>query len=501
MANNQRDPIEHVIVLMLENRSFDQMLGDFQRKYPTLDGIDPGSPPRREVVDGHPYEQLPTNVRRASYDPNHELASVLRQIGAPPAVRGVDCRQKLLRRLVLVGRLIVRSWIVWAWDWVRERLQGRVMRAEAPPAYETHFVAEYVRSFPASTTAQRNEIMGYFPAGALPALHQLAEHFTICDRWFASVPGPTWVNRFFLHTGTARGIARMPNDASDFGGFALYDQRTIYDELNAHGKTWRIYFHDTPQSLVLVGQWKSENKLNYAHIDRLEADAADPAADFPAFVFVEPQYAGDNANDDHPPYDVMAGDKLIARVYNAVRSNDALWRSILLIVLFDEHGGYYDHVEPPAAPQPDGCTLEYAFDRLGVRVPAVLVSPWVAAGVFPSDKSIHFDHTSLGKYLCNKWGLSPLGSRMQQANSIEGVLRLDSPPRVDVLPQIAAVSAGHAVPVEPASENQIALDLLSRYLDQLDAGPPPVRVFDAVPDTKPDPDAMRTRVMRFLNRG
>lgn len=120
----------------------------------------------------------------------------------------------------------------------------------------------------------------------------------------------------------------------------------------------------------------------------------------------------------------MAGDALIARVYNAVRANDALWRSMLLIVLFDEHGGYYDHVEPPAAPTPDGCTLEYAFDRLGVRVPAVLVSPWVRAGVFPDDKGIHFDHTSLGKYLCNKWGLSPLGSRMQQANSIEGVLRL-----------------------------------------------------------------------------
>jgi phospholipase C len=81
------DPIEHVVMLMLENRSFDQMLGDFQRLYPNLDGIDPASPPRGEVVDGRRYEQRPTTVRRASNDPNHELASVLRQIGAPPGHR------------------------------------------------------------------------------------------------------------------------------------------------------------------------------------------------------------------------------------------------------------------------------------------------------------------------------------------------------------------------------------------------------------------------------
>src|SRR5438552_19065109 len=114
MANSQRDPIEHVIVLMLENRSFDQMLGDFQRLYPTLDGIDPASPPRREVVDGHPYEQLPTDVRPASNDPNHELASVLRQIGAPAAARGFNCRRAFLVRLFVVAWLLMWSWIVCA---------------------------------------------------------------------------------------------------------------------------------------------------------------------------------------------------------------------------------------------------------------------------------------------------------------------------------------------------------------------------------------------------
>jgi phospholipase C len=211
VADIQPDPIEHVIVLMLENRSFDQMLGDFQRLYPTLDGIDAATPPRREIVDGHPYEQRPTDVRLASNDPNHELASVLRQIGAPAALQGIDCRRAFPVRLFVVLRLVLWSWILWAWRRARGWAKRPVTRAAARPGYQSQFVAEYVRNFPASTTAQRNEIMGYYPVGTLPALHKLAEHFTVCDRWFASVPGPTWVNRFFVHTGTALGVARMPN--------------------------------------------------------------------------------------------------------------------------------------------------------------------------------------------------------------------------------------------------------------------------------------------------
>jgi phospholipase C len=289
----------------------------------------------------------------------------------------------------------------------------------------------------------------------------------------------------------------MPNDARDFAGYALYDQRTIYDELNAHKKSWRIYFHYTPQTLALAHQWQSQNKLKYAHIDCIEADAGGPAADFPAFVFVEPQYAGGNPNDDHPPYDVMAGEALIARVYNAIRTNEALWRSTLLIIVFDEHGGYYDHIEPPTAPPPDQCMLEYAFDRLGVRVPALLVSPWVPAGVFPDDKGVYFDHTSIGRYLCDKWFLTPLGDRMRQAHSIGLTLRLNDPPRFDVLPQLPPVPAGQPVAAPAPSENQVALDLLSRYLDQQTPGPPPPMALRAPLGTRPDPEAMRARVMRF----
>ncbi len=104
----------------------------------------------------------------------------------------------------------------------------------------------------------------------------------------------------------------------------------------------------------------------------------------------------------------------MADVYNAIRAKPDLWESTLLVVLYDEHGGFYDHVEPHAAVRPDDHHEEYSFDRFGIRVPALLVSPWVAQGFDPT----HFDHTSLLKYLIGKWGLGPLGNRTAKAKSI-----------------------------------------------------------------------------------
>jgi phospholipase C len=109
----------------------------------------------------------------------------------------------------------------------------------------------------------------------------------------------------------------------------------------------------------------------------------------------------------------------MARVYNAIRANEALWESTLLVLTYDEHGGFFDHVEPPSAVCPDGFRAEYSFEQLGVRVPALLVSPWVEAGVW----SQQLDHTSVGKYVCDKWRLPPLGRRMAEANSLAGAIQ------------------------------------------------------------------------------
>jgi phospholipase C len=235
-------------------------------------------------------------------------------------------------------------------------------------------------------------------------------------------------------------------------------------------------------------------------IENFESDAAGPASDFPAYVFIEPQYNGDDANDDHPPYDIMQGQALIARIYNAIRSNEELWQSALLIVVYDEHGGFYDHVEPGEAVAPDKCALEYSFDRFGVRVPAVLVSPWVRPGDFPTDKEIKFDHTSIGKYLCERWGLKPLGNRMKEANSIGLALRLDDPPNRNAPLKAPVIADAQSTKVGTPNENQIALNALSEYLEEMATGASKPALRQMSFATKPDPAVVRSRVLTFLQK-
>jgi phospholipase C len=164
---------------------------------------------------------------------------------------------------------------------------------------------------------------------------------------------------------------------------------------------------------------------------------------------MEPKYAGQDQNDDHPPHNIMKGEKLVADVYDTIRSNEALWENTLLVILFDEHGGFYDHVPPPDAVPPDEHQEEYTFDRLGVRVPAVLVSPRVGKRV----EHMQFDHTSLLRYLTNKWNLGPLGARTAAANSI-GTAITESRPRTDTLPFIR-ISTSVVLPPRPGLEKEV----------------------------------------------
>jgi phospholipase C len=145
------------------------------------------------------------------------------------------------------------------------------------------------------------------------------------------------------------------------------------------------------------------------HADLAGVEATNPLllSAICARTFIEPDYNGVTENDDHPPHDVMKAQKLLADVYNALRANPELWASTLLVLLYHEHGGFYDHVEPPAAVPPDNHHEEYTFDRLGIRVPALLVLPRVEQGF----DATACDHTSLLKYLSEKWGLGPLAER------------------------------------------------------------------------------------------
>ena len=419
------DPIRHVIVLMMENASFDRMLGTL----PGVDGVDPAhlksNPDYPSTLP--PVFQAPTAARTMSPDPEHDLDDVLRQLIGP----------------------------------------------------EEGFVSDFAQQYPQSTPEQRAEIMGFYAGGMLPVLHALAGEFAVCDRWFSSLPGPTWPNRFFVHSGTSLGHADMPEGVFE-PGIHLYDQTTIYDLLGNAGISWAIYYGDFPQSLVLTHQL--DHLDHYHKMDQFFADAAGAEGNFPQYSFIEPSYFGSAQNDQHPPSDVMRGELLIAQVYNALRANAPLWQSSLLVVLYDEHGGFYDHVDPPPAVPPDDHTKTFAFNIYGVRVPAVLISPWIDKGVIHDN----FDHTSLLAYVMQKWNVpGHLSNRVDAAGTFAAYLNLPAP-RTDTpasLPEPAVLDNDLSAPL---NANQRALIGFSRLLESKtaeaaqSAGDDPAQVFQEI---------------------
>lgn len=398
------DPIEHVIVLMMENCSFDRMLG----RLPGVDGVDPTRP--RTNPDFPPSalikEAIITEPNMA-LDPEHDLDDCLRQISGP--------------------------------------CEG--------------FVADFAQHYPQATAELRAEVMGYYTPDFLGVLYTLGSSFLTCDHWYSSLPGPTWPNRFFVHSGTSLGHTTMPGGIFH-PDIHLYDQPTVYQRLSEAGIRWSIYFGDFPQSIVMTQQWKYPE--HYHGMGKFYTDAAGPEAAFPQYCFIEPTYFGQLQDDQHPPSNIQRGEQLIASVYNALRANQDLWEKSLLVILYDEHGGFYDHVEPPAAVPPDDNVKEFSFRQYGVRVPAILVSPWVNAGVANDE----FDHTSLLKYVTDKWDLGRLGNRVASARSFAAYIAAGFvSPRTNTPPAVTPPQ----VPKDPIqtslNPHQTALVGFSRYLE------------------------------------
>jgi len=206
-----------------------------------------------------------------------------------------------------------------------------------------------------------------------------------------------------------------------------------------------------------------EHALHYHDMETFFQDAAGPAANFPQYSFVEPSYSGAEQNDQHPPSDIMQGELLLARVYNALRANEKLWQTTLFVFLYDEHGGFYDHIFPPHAVPPDDKTSEYAFNQYGVRVPALLISPWIEKGVIPTE----FDHTSLLAYVTAKWGLGDLGERTKKAVHFGSELvklespRTDTPARLDE----TKIPTPQSTQSKTINEHQKALISFSHFLE------------------------------------
>jgi phospholipase C len=293
-------------------------------------------------------------------------------------------------------------------------------------------------------------------ATQLPVMFQLATQFAVCDQWHSSLPGPTWPNRFFVHGASSSGLDDSPSSTQikrwelPLDGFE-YRNGSIYDALSKAGIAHRFYndanneplghslYSDDPQNGSIVGavsQVTSLKGITLADLNSLSHFAADLQGPYPfPYTFIEPHY-GDITGDtyrggssQHPMDDVYGGEHLLAGVYSAIR-NSPYWNTSLLIVTYDEHGGLYDSVVPPPAPPPgDNPDPSYsqhgfAFDRYGVRVPAVVVSPLIQAGTV--DHTL-YDHASVPKTLEHLFGLKPLTQRDAAANDVVHLLSLSSP--------------------------------------------------------------------------
>jgi len=411
------DPIKHVVLLLLENHSFDQVLGCFQAKYPDLDGIDPHAQERRYNTDNRQikYYQKPRIFYTQAFDPVHEHVNVMRQLSNDNG----------------------------------------------------GFILDFISNYPKSTIAQRQEVMSYFSMGSLPAMHGLADDFLICDRWFSSVPSSTWPNRYFVLSGTSSGYVVMPDDLTHLHLRSVDNQTqpTLFDRLREQNRTYKVYYHDFAQSLALKTSRELNHLIHYHKIEQFYKDVKKNESTFPDLVFIEPRYYGKGENDGHPPHNVLKADKLVADVYNAIRSNPSLWSTTLLMVYFDEHGGFYDHVTPPATVPPDNLQHGYDFKQLGVRVPAILVSPWVKRGV----NHTVLDHTSMLKYLIDKWNLGPLGDRAAQANSLkplfESTMRDDTTSHIYV-DLASMMKKNHPIDEYSPSKHQNALHILASYFEK-----------------------------------
>lgn len=459
---------DHVVVLMGENRSFDNLLGwlytpDTLPEGQTFDGLAFGDyanlAPTGERIAAHTYEG-PTDVimGQPNPDPGEEYPHVNTQ---------------------LFGTVIPASN-------ASSQLGAMAAPFNAPapgtaPSMEG-FVQDYWNNYirgsgAAPTLDVARQIMGGFSPEQLPVLSTLAREFAVFDAWFAAVPSQTYCNRSFFHASTSHGF--VTNKLG--GGYNKWLDAdpvpTIFDRLEEAGISWKVYF-DEMQLVSLTGvqhapslekYWRTEH---FGHMSEFYEDAA--AGRLPAYAFIEPRMVY-NHNDFHPPFgvfrssevdgtrivdsavsDVRAGEKLVASVYEAIKhsatpdGSNAM--NTLLLITFDEHGGTYDHVPPPSATPPTADAppgeMDFRFDRLGLRVPAIAVSAYTRSGTIIHDQ---MHHGSVIATLSRLHGLRPLTRRDAGANDLFSAVNLQVPRDPRTWPVVHPMY----VPPNPQDEDRI----------------------------------------------
>ena len=467
-------PITHVFVVMLENHSFDNVFA-----MSGIPGITAATVENNNQYNNVTYPVQPSAPLSMPTDPGHEFPDVLEQLAG-------------------VGATYPPG-------------------GAYPRINNSGFAANYATSTsegPAPPSQDIGDIMACFAtATQLPVLYQLATEFAVCDQWHSSLPGPTWPNRFFVHGASSSGLDVSPTkeqmggwespvSAGLIGGVAAmmaastygvpeggfqYVHGSIYDALRSAGTPYRFYNDTTgaPSELSLYSSDPSSGSslgaipqvaalkgVSVLDFNSLQQFAADLQSAYPyPYTFIEPHYGNVHDNtylggsSQHPLDDVYGGEHLLASVYAAIR-NSPYWNTSLLIVLYDEHGGFYDSVAPGQAPAPgDNPPYGYNkygfnFEQYGVRVPAVVVSPLVARG---SVDHTLYDHTSVLKTVEQLFGLKALTQRDAAANSVLALLSLAAP-RTD-----CPMSLSTSAPVIKAASPTVA----ASQQQQSDAAPLP----------------------------
>lgn len=374
--------IDTVVFLMLENRSFDHYLGalSLEEGRTDVDGLTAGM--SNPDLEGRPVLVAPADAS-CVLDPGH--------------------------------------------NWNASRRQFNDGRNDG-------FVREHVTRYGMS---EAHRVMGYHGRAELPAFYGLADHYTICQRWFSSVMAGTWPNRFYSLSGQSGGVKTNDRDVR-------YAFPAIYDRLERAGVSWGVYYGNVSFSWLYDKTYDPERF--YTH-ERFFEDAA--AGTLPNFTMLEPLYG---RNDDHPPEHPLAAQVLVASIYQAL-ARSPQWDRLLFVVSYDEHGGFFDHVPPPKAKD---ALASQGFDQLGFRVPSLAIGPYVRERHVCSTV---YDHTSVLAFVNRLFGLSPLTERVEAATSLEELLDAErlvaGAPRA--APALPIIEADEEVIYAPECRYQVGL--------------------------------------------
>nr|DAD42768.1 TPA_asm: hypothetical protein HUJ06_000998 [Nelumbo nucifera] len=323
----------------MENRSFDHMLGWMKRINPRINGVDgTESNPLSTTDPSSPRIFFKDQSHYVDPDPGHSFQAI------------------------------------------REQIFGSSDTSAFPPPMNGF--AQQAFSMINSTNMSESVMNGFNP-DMVAVYKSLVTEFAVFDRWFASVPSSTQPNRLFVHSATSGGATSNIPSLLAKG----YPQRTIFENIDDAGLSFGIYYQNIPATLF----YRNLRKLKYLtkfHSYGLSFKSHAKAGKLPNYVVFEQQYMDTKlspANDDHPSHDVYQGQMFVKEVYETLRASPQ-WNETLLVITYDEHGGFYDHVPTPVrgVPSPDGiigpAPFLFRFDRLGVRVPTIMVSPWIEKG-------------------------------------------------------------------------------------------------------------------------